>query len=735
MPVNFNASLETNAAPNITFERPVSDYSDNVVTAGKALTNLFSGLGKDKDEQYLGEFSAALSEIESGTTQYAARLQELYMQTEGADAAKMAEIESQIKRIKSGEEQGRYNPTQARLQIDNLVKQYSSQHPLLAKDIRTMSQAAKGNLSQIVNDALGLDPYLKSVVERYETARKEGKSPDAFQRQLDAETAVDNATKTAQAEVAIGNVTKVKVIKGATRYLSAKAEQAYDQFVYAFEKDIKNGTVPGVDQITGAIANLEQGMANDMYSFVAGEYGKDDTGTWSLGTDDYNIILAPVKGAMENLKTFLTGSAHTPEQKLKLLKQANELYSETAVADLWGNNAALGAFIARAKMVSPDFATSMISGKIAFDSQIRQATGAGESVQKAEARLRNQADAFMNAGKVPEAASILFALDNKDSGLSSQAVMGFLLGTDYKTGNPTFDARTVAQGITTFINEPKPEIRNQMAGGILENVSWSRLVKTPELANHVSKDPSLHPTALAKATSHVLSTLSQSGSSLDAVTFDPLRGVNAFNYKQPVSISSSRTEAILELNRTYQNILRLFGADVAGEWVNALIQPDTQHGLSKDGNFGVPSKKKVDEVVAMGDTMKHVMDANRETYNLPEELVMALGFRESTLGRNLTSSTSSAAGPLAIIDDTFNTINTRYFEGKLDPNNMYHRGEAALANLAEIYQRNNGDVTKTLLEHFSGKPDGWSVVDKNGTSGVQFVTEVFEKMKEYQKRG
>lgn len=732
MPVNFNASLETQAAPNITFERPRSDYSESVINAGNAITGLLSGLNKGKGEETLGEFSARVAEIESGTTEYASRLQDLYMQTQGADEAKIKDIESQIQRIRSGEQQGVYNPTRARLEIDNLVKAYSSQHPLLAKDIRLMANAAKGNLSQIVNDALGLDPYVKQVIERYDAARKAGKSPAAFEKMLQAEGEVEAATKAAAAEVALGNVTKSGVIKTATRFVVSSAELQYDKFVDAFEEDVKNGTVPGADQITGAIENLRQGLYNNVYEFVAGEYGKDDTGVWHLGTDDYKVMLAPIDSALTNLNKFLTGSAHTPEQKLKLLKQANELYKEEAMADLWGNNAALGAFLARAEMVGPDFATAMISGKMAYDSQMRHGAGAGESPAQTEKTLRSRADALMNAGKVAEAASLLFALDNKDEGLSSTAVMNFLLGNDYKTGNPTFDGRTVAQGITTFIAEPKPEIRNQMAGGLLQNVSWSRLVKTPELANHVSKDQSLHPIALAKATSHVLSTLSQSGSSVDAVTFDPLRGVNAFNYKQPISISSTRTEAILELNRTYQNILRLFGADVAGEWVNALIQPDTEHGLSKQGNFGVPDKKKVSDGVPMGDTMKHVLDANRESYNLPEELVMALGFRESSLGRNLTSDTSSAAGPLAIIDDTFNTINTRYFEGKLDPNNMYHRGEAALANLAEIYQRNKGDVTKTLLEHFSGKPDGWSVVDDNGVSGVQFVTEVFDKMREYQ---
>ena len=727
MPNNFNIGLETRASPNMYADRPVMDQSGNIAAAGEALASIGEAYKERKEDQYLGSFSTELAKVEEQVAEYADRTKELYQRRNDASGEELAKIDSQIQRLVRGEEQGVLSPTKARLAIDNLIKTYGSRNPSLAKDIRLMANAAKGQFNEIINEAYTLDPDTKADLDFYHAAELEGLTPSERKELLNVKRLNEKTLQNVQTLEQLGALTENDILRSAGDLVHQFSNMAYYDVVTYFDKEFKAGKAPTDAQIDGFIANKYEVIRSNLSSFlrsrsVAGEV--KDIGIFRIDPAEEAAILSQAELSLKNLATFLKGSSDTWDNKVKLLKEQQENNKNQFMIDAFNDRGPLG-MLARAEAFAPGLARDAFNGMISVDGMIKQHMKQGVSYEVALSRVLGFGDAAATGGDTKSAFSIYTGASFLQSGLSLKPVLDFIMGQPYKTDNPVVDSVTAARADEAFKQASQAK-KVDMAPGMLYNYDWKKLTRNPDLANIVNKNGELKAVAFGMATRHVLQILNQKQSSLDGVVFDPLK-LNPFQYKSPIGISRPRVEALIELNRTYYDALRMFGGDATNEWVRSLIQLDTSHGLSTTGNMGVEKKSNRYDKVNMGDSMKYVMQRNSEVYHLPEELVMAVGDRESTLGTNLSTSASSAKGPLGIIDSTFNAMNNEFFEGKLDPNDMNHRGEAALMHLADLYfNKHPNNVTAALLHYFSGSPEGWNTVDalpsQTGNSGKYLTT-------------
>ena len=725
MPTNFYNTVETQGAPDVTSPREYSSNAGLIEAAGKAVGDLAGLFQKDKGEERLGRFATEITDIEAGVARYANRQAELTAELDFANENTIRSIKMELEKLRKGQMQGMYSPTQARLKVATLVKSYSGNFPGLAKDIRVMANQVTGNFNESINEALGIDPFIKGSIERYNEARGKGMSTAEYFGAERARVIAEGVDRELKQRTAVGALEKTHLVNSGIKLSQALTTQEYVNIVQLLDESLRVGEPLTSDTVKGVIANANQNIQRNIMDMVAGNLNPDIE--WN--DKDFDVVLRGARETMKNLETFLTARPELLDNAVKLLKLMNEQHEGEDLRALYGDDSSFGKMLVRFKSAGLQSLIPMVvAASLQADFLDKKFAGDPEGRDR---ELQRQRDVLLQSNQPEAYFAAAMADAYRKNGAMTDSAARFLLGQDYRNGNKYLDAQARQLGHSIYEGIPQPEERLKLTGTLLSNVTWNQLVRNKTLASDVSKMPELRAEAIGKATAYVLSTLADRGMDVNAVDFDPLRGINAFGYKNNLGFSSEKNNAILELNRTYRDILSMFGSEVATDWVRGLVSPNTQHGI--DTAFGLPAKKKVDltKGLDIGESMSHVIQLNREKYGLPEALVLAIGDKESTLGKNLGNPKSTAKGPMAIIDDTFNSINAKYFNGQLDPNNMNDRGEASLALLAELNERHGGDTVKMLLEYFSGDPNGWGVVDAFGTRGDRYVIDVLERMRKF----
>ena len=642
MPTNFSQGLETQAAPNITFERPVQDVSGNIRAAGEALTSLGAMFKQDKSDDALGTFSAELADVENQLIAYKQEEADLMEQMQAASAAAdtnvLNDLSGKLTTLRAGRMQGTLSPTQARTYTNRLIKEYSMQYPALAQKVRSMANESMDNIREIHNELFSDDPIVKQARDTIADATKYGTSPANIVAMHRTEAQAELDLKTYQVAQAAGNVTKETTIQFVqSQALSSALVDSNKLFL-----DIANAMPTG---------NVTQDYVINQFAALRQEYIRKYSGYLVEGKayteEGLKQAMLPAFAIFDQIEVILKTTGGTLDEKVKLAKMLAEKATADRTTEAIGLGSMLGGIF---KYLPPDKVFDAVSAA----AQIATSTQYGKGFGMEDWAVAARSAAGMGQMDLGMGMMIL----QSDQG---QKVVGELVGIKAFGGNPAsnpgmqdpaLDAvsnRAVNDMISKMMD---PNARKQIAGNALPYFSWIDIKKNPAILSETQNDPALATLAVEKAAgwaSEWLIDMQKFGLKPEDIV------INHSNMQSPITIKGEsvgklnwntyfqgRTPDYRELealpvserlNFMYRDIINTYGAAGVNQWLDML-------GFKAEGGYRKPepsgssggsgdSKKKVTETKFDKDFF-----SAEKKHNLPNGILAEVAKVESDFNPN-----------------------------------------------------------------------------------------------------
>jgi hypothetical protein len=557
MPQNFNQTLNDAEPQSTVVPKDFESHGAEIASAGKSIASLVDSLTAGRTEQAAGSFASQITDVESGVVRYWDRYAEIQEQMAKADATTRGQFEEQMKRLRAGQEQGALSPTQARLRSNTLLKQYSSNYPMLAKDLRAMANESQNNFREIANEVLGLDPINKAASAVMEQATATGSSPDAVVHAKRSEEAAKATLTAFELKKKTGDVNREETVMTLQSSLANQVVSDIAALFNEFGTKLRSGQPVSEKDMLAAVARIEAGYRS---SYMANASATGLEKGFSMRTEDYEAIMAPATKAFEMVRQTLTNSG-TFENKMEIARlmfeQDRRVFEKNNMQTVLSLPMPFSFFNKDTLAGGAMAAWSIINNPQKYDSP------------EGQKMLEDWANQGITEGN-PEAA--LGLLMSKDRNVMRQ--LGLLSYNEYLTGQPgpgSSNIVTRTQGALMFDDHLAllpPAERPAAVNTAMPRLSWAQIKKLPNVQQTIASNPDLSKRAIEMAAGELLAFANK----VDVeFTSDPLNPIRDKSKKKDQTnmerrgdaISGPNTEnavAVRKLNDEYRFIAGTFGA-------------------------------------------------------------------------------------------------------------------------------------------------------------------------------
>ena len=697
MPTNFTGNLETQAAPNMISERPVADYSRNILAAGQALSSLGDMFKTDQSEAALGSISGEIADVEAQAIQYQADYADLVEQlrtaTADADANVINDISGRLASLKAGRVQGRLSQVQARLATLNIVKTQGSAYPALAIKIRAMANESMDNVREVNNELFEDDPITKVSRGLMEEALKLNTTPAAISARNNSMATAEMTLKQLDLRQKTGDLTKDAATQGVQTASFEEAKASSHDLAIGWMNAIRNNATLTEAAATNEIAAVKDSLLRKYTGELIGRGAYDKAGLESA--------LAPAFALLDNLEKLMKSTGGTVEEKTKLAKDLAEFQAANQRSEVLGLGSMLGGIF----KYMPESATfEAIQAAAQVEMSLKNGKfGMGEWDEQAM-RAAGQGELGLGLGLM---------ILRSDQG---KAVLGQIMGQIIYGGpapagadDPVLNA-TAKRGVDEMLGKTRnPAERAAIASNAINSFDWLDLQHNPNMRLAVQDDPALLDKAMNKAGGFASAWLNRAKIDPTAITVNHSDPQNPFSIKGESKGTNSwydtfqnrkPTYAELEtlpiserLNFMYLDILNTYGAAGVDKWLDELDLGSTNAANRKSMPGADAAKKKVTtepKTPAPKEYAETMSEAERK-HGLPSGILEAVAYQESRYNPNARSP-KGALGIMQIMPQYHDT----------DPLNPKAAIDYAGGYLARLYEQ-FGDWEKALAAYNWGE--------------------------------
>jgi hypothetical protein len=582
MPTNFNAAPETTAAPNFVMEKPVQDVSENIRTAGQAVSSLAGMFKQQDDKQQLGAFSAGLADIETASINYQTEKANIYQQMKSADERVYGELQARLTTIEAGRVSGILPPQYARVQTLKLIKDYSTNYPSLAKDVRSMANESMDNLREVANEVFGDNPQNKAAQALQQESAQSGTPVPELIHRYQVKGVHEATMQELQTLNATNSLENGKTAQTISRLAFQEASAGVGELAQSWTQRLANGEMPSEAQLQVEIGSMkDQYMRKYMGEIV-------NRSLPGMSYQEMKDSLAPAFDVIDNMQRTLSGTG-TLEERLKLLKQQSELQAAQKELDVFGSLSVLGGAF---RYLTGPQATASIAAAVT----VQQTRGLKLNAPEWDMAARSAAA----NGDITFQVGLNFVRTPQGQRWLAENLSSYMAGTvPDQAEDGASHAITVRDFDSMLAKLTDPTERSKFTQNALPRFTWKDVTHNKNLSRELAANPQFTTEAMKKAADYSAKRLVDGGIDPSELVIDHSQLGNVFSIKgqKPMKDRNhleqegylDRAGTVKDLNKTYMEIINTFGASGVDVWLEQLGLTN----ISKKSLDPAPAKKKV----------------------------------------------------------------------------------------------------------------------------------------------
>jgi hypothetical protein len=722
MPTNFNQAFSAPGTPDVTYQASHEGFGDLWTQAAGGIAETGKILGEKRDERELNKALDEMQGIENQGTEFYDARQELFNQMQTADAEQLNVLHDKLYRLKAGEEQGILSPTESKLRIDKLVKDYSVKLPHLGGQFRSMGSAAQGNLAAVAREYGGEDPIDKAVRETLYDAQKLGTTPEVVTAMRMSEELAKMTKAQMEVSVATQSVGKNNFISGYANVSMLQANTVVTDLRKKFTDLMTKGETVTDENIDSFIEHYRGVYGGNILSDALALAAKSGI---ALDKEAQESILAPMNRQLDILSKALKNE-DTLQNKVKYLENTIKLIDAKGAIGPLQDNSLEATYL---RSIPSKGREAFLGMKSAATWRKARLQAQGMKPEDIEATLMEWANSRMaqpNPNAPYEVQAIQMVIDGSYDPYIGDASIRHLEGDSLGGDSVPQAAKSATKMLTyhTYVQLPQDQ-RLTYTASYAGAFQWDTLISKKQLVADIRYNggQSLN-TAMEAAGADALRDL------VGEVEIDLTKQVNPISYVGGVNPADPNSSKILNLNRTLKEVAENFGPDAAQLFVDKLYAHGVSNGTGVRTVFG--GKKKVASPSKGNEVMSMIYDLNdKHGFGLPTAVLDGFAGQESSMGTNYAKDAGAGArGPLQITEPTFNAINAQAFNGELSFNKEEHQVLASLALLKSLFVQYGGDIKKMAMVYYSGttNPNRRPKPGVPGPSAGQYAEQVLKRV-------